>query len=111
MAADEDVHGDGGDAVTDEGLDPRFDPRFQRGYSTPASAGAPAPTAQRAEEKRRAGIDPRFDPRFQRGYDPERHQQVRRPIAADEVDDRPAFSSTVKAGIPRPIDAPVSRPA
>ncbi|TFV98084.1 hypothetical protein [Orlajensenia leifsoniae] len=111
MAADNEVHGDEGDAVTGEGLDPRFDPRFQRGYSAPAPVGGAAAGEPRAEEKRPAGIDPRFDPRFQRGYDPERHQQLRRPIAADEVDDRPAFASTVKAGIPRPLDTPVSRPA
>ena len=111
MAADDELHGDEGDAVTGEGLDPRFDPRFQRGYSAPAPGGGAAAVEPPAEENRPAGIDPRFDPRFQRGYDPDRHQQVRRPIAADEVDDRPAFASTVKAGIPRPLDAPVSRPA
>ncbi|MEL4319566.1 hypothetical protein WJX64_11160 [Leifsonia sp. YIM 134122] len=111
MAADDGVHGDEGDAVRGEGLDPRFDPRFQRGYSAPSPVGAAAAAEPRPDDKRPAGIDPRFDPRFQRGYDPERHQQVRRPIAADEVDDRPAFASTVKAGIPRPLDTPASRPA
>lgn len=98
-------------AADGSGLDPRFDPRFQRGYQDASAPAEPtsAPVTPRPEERR--GLDPRFDPRFQRGYDPERHEQLRRPISADEVDDRPAFASTVKATISRPIEPPVARPA
>ncbi|MET0725038.1 MAG: hypothetical protein ABWY36_01715 [Leifsonia sp.] len=87
---------DGVDDGSAAGYDPRFDPRFQRGYTPdPAAADEHEDTA---DDHRTPRIDPRFDPRFQRGYDAERHEQVRRPGAA-AVEDRPAYSSSVKPAL------------
>ncbi|THG32492.1 hypothetical protein E6C70_12070 [Glaciibacter flavus] len=89
---------DGDDAE----LDPRFDPRFQRGYTPEvpepgADTDADAPT-RRAGER----LDPRFDPQFQRGYDPDRHA----PTRADRDAAPPVFSSTIKGPASAPPVAP-----
>lgn len=91
--------------------DDEYVARFRRDYQpAPSAESATAtdapPAAAAAAVERTAAIDPRFDPRFQRGYDAERHEQLRRPVLPREVDDRPAYSSTVKPAMPRsaPVD-------